>query len=79
MKTLPSTSVIVAPRASAATTGNVIASGEATLAASRSSTSRERGPGISVFNSIVRVAAIGASLAHRPGVCIPAYPGLQNP
>src|SRR5438309_1720251 len=64
MNVLPSTSVIVAPRASAATTGNVSASGEATLVASRSSTSRERGPGTSVFSSIVRVVAIASSLAE---------------
>jgi hypothetical protein len=36
----------------------VIESGEATLVRSRSRTSRDRGPGISVFSSIVRVVAI---------------------
>ena len=54
-----------APRASAAAIGKVIASGEATLAARRSSTSRERGPGIAVFSSIRRVVAIGAEPSGR--------------
>ena len=58
MNVFPSTSVIVTPRASAATTGKVIESGAATLALRRSSTSRERGPGTAVRRSIVRVAAI---------------------
>ena len=73
MKTLPSTSVRSAPWASAATTGKVIASAGATLAASRASTSLERGPGISVFNSIVRVAAMALSVAQPLVVCIAAY------
>ena len=59
MNVFPSRSVSVAPRASAATTGKVIASGAATLAARRSSTSRERGPGTSVWREIVRVTAMG--------------------
>jgi hypothetical protein len=51
----------------------VIASAGATLAASRASTSVERGPGISVFNSIVRVAAIALSVAQPGVICIDAY------
>src|SRR5579884_758149 len=58
MKTLPSTSVRVAPRADSATTGKVTASGAATARSSRSTISRERGPGISVRSWIVRVVAI---------------------
>jgi hypothetical protein len=40
----------------------VSASGEATLAARRSSTSRVRGPGTGVLSSIVRVVAIVSSV-----------------
>ena len=78
MKTFPSTSVIVAPRASAAAIGKVIASGEATLAARRSSTSRERGPGIAVFSSIGRVVAIGTEPSATSRGCIPAYRGCST-
>ncbi len=76
MKTLPSTSVIVAPRASAATTGKVIASGEATLAARRSSTPRDRGPGTEVVRRMVRTTAMAPRLAHLRGRlygCIRAF------
>src|SRR5665213_631319 len=66
MNVLPSTSVIVTPRASETTTGKVSASGEATLAARRSSTSRVRGPGTGVLSSIVRVVAIDSSVAKVP-------------
>ena len=58
MKVLPSTSVIVTPRAESATTGKVSASGLATARPARSTISRERGPGISVRSWIVRVAAM---------------------
>ena len=58
MKVLPSTSVSVAPRAEAATIGNVICSGLATARSIRSPISRDLGPGISVTSSITFVAAI---------------------
>src|SRR5207253_2618113 len=84
MNVLPSTSVRVAPRASAATTGKVIESGEATLAFRRARTSRERGPGTSVLSSIERVAAIPpTSVAEGrlgPDVGFPhesLYPGAR--
>src|SRR5262249_38999141 len=67
MNVLPSTSVIVAPFASAATTGKVICSGEATEALKRSRISRERGPGTAVFSSIARVAATPARVPERSG------------
>ena len=54
---LPSTSVIVAPRARSATIGSWTISGRATACRSRSRISRLRGPGISVRISITRVAA----------------------
>ena len=58
MKVLPSTSVSVTPRADSATTGKVIASDRETERSIRATISRDRGPGISVFSSIVRVTAI---------------------
>src|SRR5919109_4844146 len=59
----PSTSVIVAPRASAATIGPWTMRGRATAVCSRSSISRDSGPGISVRRSIMRVAATRGRLA----------------
>ena len=75
MNVLPSTSVNVAPRAEAATTGKVIASGRATAAAIRSPISRERGPGTSVFSSITRVAATEAAYRTDPAL---SRSGLPN-
>ena len=63
---LPSTSVIVEPRARSATIGSWTISGCATACCSRSRISRLRGPGISVRISITRVAATRGSLAVRP-------------
>ncbi len=55
---LPSTSVTVAPRPSAATTGKVSASGFAIVRSRRSTIARDRGPGRVVVRWIVRVVAI---------------------
>ena len=69
MSVLPSTSVIVEPRASAATTGACTISGRATARRSRSRISRERGPGISVRSSMTRVAAMRAAYSGgRTGI-----------
>src|SRR6266516_1493787 len=57
MNVLPSTSVSVAPLASATTTGKVGASGYATTFCIRLRTSCERGPGTPVRSSIERVTA----------------------
>ena len=62
---LPSTSVIVDPRARSATIGSWTMSGRATACRSRSRISRLRGPGISVRISITRVAATRGSLAMK--------------
>jgi hypothetical protein len=59
MKTLPSTSVTVAPCASCATTGRAIVFAFATTRRLRSRISAERGPGIAVRMSIVLVVATG--------------------
>src|SRR5215207_6313320 len=61
MNVLPSVSVIVTPRADSAAIGKVSARGLATARWMRSTISRERGPGISVLSSIVRVAATFAA------------------
>src|SRR5687768_9616695 len=62
---LPSTSVIVDPRARSATIRSWTMSGRATARRSRSRISRLRGPGISVRISITRVAATRGSLSVR--------------
>ena len=49
--------MIVAPSASAAKIGRCTWSGDATASASRASSSRDLGPGISVFSSMTRIAA----------------------
>jgi hypothetical protein len=54
---LPSTSVSVAPRPSAITSGRKIDSGSAITFSLRARISLERGPGIAVRSSIVRVVA----------------------
>src|SRR5690349_390238 len=64
MKVLPSTSVTVAPCPSAMTTGRKMESGSATTFSLRSRISFERGPGMSVRMSIVRVTAIGVTISN---------------
>ena len=60
MKTFPSTSVIVAPRASCATIGSTIDFAFAITRDLRSRIAAERGPGIAVRISIVFVVAMAA-------------------
>src|SRR5665809_38515 len=80
MNVLPSTSVIVDPRASAATTGVCTASGLATARASRFRISRARGPGISVRSSITLVVATDGAYAARrtASACILCDVELQD-
>ena len=60
MKTLPSTSVIVDPWASCATTGSTIDFAFAIARCFRSRSASERGPGTAVRSSIVFVVAIAS-------------------
>ena len=62
MKVFPSTSVSVAPLASSTTIGRYTDSGSAITRSLRSRISRDRGPGIAVFNSIVRVIAMSMTI-----------------
>ena len=66
MKTLPSTSVSVAPRPSCATIGSTIVLAFAITRCLRARISAERGPGIAVRMSIVFVVAMSSTVAHRP-------------
>src|SRR3954454_1156417 len=78
MKVFPSTSVSVAPLASSTTTGRYTDSGSATTRSLRSRISRDRGPGIAVFNSIVRVIAMALTLPQRPGAGAAGRPPLDR-
>ena len=70
MNVFPSTSVSVAPRASAITIGRKIDSGSATTRSLRSRISFERGPGIPVRSSIAFVTATALTLAEPAAGCI---------